>query len=66
VASKSRKTSRRSSRDEKSRDTSPTVFTAAGLLAFSEEDAIVKINPIHVLVLTLGMIAAVIVSNAIF
>ncbi len=49
--------------DEKPRDTSPTVFTAAGLLAFSEEEAIVKLKPIHVLAITVGFILAVVVAS---
>ena len=51
--------------EEKTKDTSPTVFTAAGLLAFSEEEALVKIKPIHVLLFTIGFIATVIVLNVI-
>ena len=41
------------------------MFTAAGLLAFSEEEAVVKIKPIHVLMFTIGFIAAVIVLNVV-
>ena len=55
--SKRRKAS--SKKEERSKDTSPTVFTAAGLLAFSEEEAVVKLKPIHVLALTIGFIAVV-------
>lgn len=53
------------SSDEKPKDTSPTVFTAAGLLAFSEEDAIVKLKPMHVLGISIGFILAVVLLNLI-
>ena len=51
-----------SGREERRRSESPTVFTAAGLLAFyEEEDALVKIKPIHVVIATVGFMAAVVV-----
>lgn len=50
---------------EKARDTNPTVFTAAGLLAFSEEEAVVKIRPIHVMGITIAFILAVILATLI-
>ncbi|GEM_PF-4958292 len=49
--------------DEKTKDTSPTVFTAAGLLAFSEEDAIIKIKPVHVVTASVVFILAVLVAS---
>ncbi|KSW11751.1 hypothetical protein CF15_02765 [Pyrodictium occultum] len=56
---------KKSSKEEKSRDTSPTVFTAAGLLAFSEEEALVKLKPTHVVIITVGFIAAVVLLSII-
>lgn len=56
---RSKRRQKSSSKEEKAKDTSPTVFTAAGLLAFSEEEAIIKLKPIHVLALTIGLIAVV-------
>jgi preprotein translocase subunit Sec61beta len=49
--------------DEKPKDTSPTVFTAAGLLAFSEEEALIKIKPVHVISLTVAFILAVVLAT---
>ncbi len=56
---RSKRRQKSSSKEEKAKDTSPTVFTAAGLLAFSEEEALIKLEPIHVLALTIGLIAVV-------
>ena len=57
-----RRQQRKSERDERRRSESPTVFTAAGLLAFyEEEDALVRIKPIHVVIATVGFMAAVVV-----
>jgi len=56
---RSKRRQKGTSKEEKTKDTSPTVFTAAGLLAFSEEEAIIKLKPIHVLALTIGLIAVV-------
>lgn len=56
---RSKRRQKSSSKEEKAKDTSPTVFTAAGLLAFSEEEAVIKLKPIHVLALTIGLIAVV-------
>jgi len=50
---------------EKARDTNPTVFTAAGLLAFSEEEALIKIRPVHVIGITIAFILAVILATII-
>ena len=52
-------------KEEKSKDTTPTVFTAAGLLAFSEEDALFRIKPMHVMIVTIGFIAAVVLFSLI-
>jgi len=62
-----RQSKKRGSRkdEEKAKDTSPTVFTAAGLLAFSEEEALIKLKPMHVIMITLGFIAVVVLLNLI-
>ncbi len=59
------RTKRKSKSDDegKSKDTSPTVFTAAGLLAFSEEEALVKIKPVHVLMASIAFMLAVILTS---
>ena len=51
--------------EEKEKSPEPTLFTAAGLLAFSEEEAVFKIKPIHVLAFTIGFMLAVIALNII-
>ncbi len=58
---KTRKTKQK--KDEKTRDTSPTVFSAAGLIAFAEEDAVFNIKPIHVIIATTAFIATIIVFH---
>ena len=65
VGSVPRSTKKNSKKEEKSKDTTPTVFTAAGLLAFSEEDAVFRIKPIHVMMITIGFIAAVVLFSLI-
>ncbi len=62
---RSRRRQKSSSKEEKAKDTSPTVFTAAGLLAFSEEEAVIKLKPIHVLAMTIGLIAIVLFFSVI-
>ncbi|ALL00598.1 hypothetical protein Pyrde_0548 [Pyrodictium delaneyi] len=59
------KKSSKKEKEGKGKDTTPTVFTAAGLLAFSEEDALFRIKPLHVMMITIGFIAAVIVFSLI-
>ncbi|ABM79886.1 SEC61-beta family protein [Hyperthermus butylicus] len=60
---RARRRSRSDNEKEKTKDTSPAVFSAAGLLAFSEEDAVVRLKPLHIMLITLGFIASVIVFN---
>ncbi len=60
-----RRTRKKTKDDEKPKDTSPTVFTAAGLLAFSEEEALVKIKPLHVIGATVAFILAVVLASLI-
>jgi preprotein translocase subunit Sec61beta len=62
---KSRRRTKSSGKEEKAKDTSPTVFTAAGLLAFSEEEAVIKLKPIHVLISTIALIAIVLTFSII-
>jgi preprotein translocase subunit Sec61beta len=52
-------------KDEGKREPESTFFTAAGLIAFSEEDAIVKFRPMHIMMLTIAFILAVIIFNII-
>jgi len=51
--------------EEKPKDTTPTVFTAAGLLAFSEEEALIKIKPVHVITASIAFILAVVLASII-
>ena len=62
MPSRRAKRQRRSGRDEEGeRAERPTVITAAGLLAFyEEEESLIKIRPIHVLVTTVSFIAIVV------
>lgn len=52
-------------KEERKREPESTFFTAAGLIAFSEEDAVVKLKPIHIMMLTIAFILAVIAFNII-
>ncbi len=46
---------------ERRRSENPTVMTAAGLLAFyEEEEALFKIKPLHVILVTIGFMAVVV------
>jgi len=56
---------KKSKEDEKPKDNTPTVFTAAGLLAFSEEEALVKIKPVHVIGASIAFILAVVLASLI-
>jgi len=50
-------------KEERRREPESTFFTAAGLIAFSEEDAVVKLKPMHIMMATIAFILAVIVFN---
>jgi preprotein translocase subunit Sec61beta len=61
MSRRKRGSSQREGRDRR-RAERPTVVSAAGLLAFyEEEEALVKIKPVHVLMATIGFIAVVVV-----
>ena len=52
--------------NESRRDTEPTVLTAAGLLAFSEEEeSYIQLSPIQVLIATIALILAVVLGHLI-
>ncbi len=64
MARRAGRSGRKSREDEgKGRGSEPTVFTAAGLLAFSEEDALFRVKPVHVLGFTIAFMLAVILLN---
>ncbi len=55
------KTTGSTNRGDRPKTDRPTVMSAAGLLAFyEEEDALIKIRPIHVVIATVTFIAAVV------
>ncbi len=61
-----RRGSKTRSEKEKKRVDRPTVMTAAGLLAFyEEEEALIKIKPMHVMIIATVLTAAVILLNII-
>ncbi len=52
------------SKERRGRTDRPTVMTAAGLLAFyEEEEAIIKIKPMHVMIIATALTAIVILLN---
>lgn len=55
----------RQDKEERRREPESTFFTAAGLIAFSEEDALIKLKPMQIMILTLAFIIAVIFFNII-
>ncbi|MET1129205.1 MAG: preprotein translocase subunit Sec61beta [Thermoproteota archaeon] len=59
------KLKKRRKEEDKEKDTSPTVFTAAGLLAFSEEEALFNIKPLHAVVVTVAFIFTVLILSLI-
>ena len=65
MARKAKSAGKKSDKEERRREPESTFFTAAGLIAFSEEDALVKLKPIHIMVATLSFIAVVILFNII-
>ncbi|HIQ55346.1 MAG TPA: preprotein translocase subunit Sec61beta [Pyrodictium sp.] len=64
----SRRKKRASSVEENSskRDIEPTLLTAAGLLAFSEEEeSYIQLSPIQVLIATIALILAIVLGHLI-
>lgn len=64
MSKRRRKTS--TEENESRRDTEPTVLTAAGLLAFSEEEeSYLQLSPTQVLMITITLILAIVLGHLI-
>ncbi|HIP65748.1 MAG TPA: preprotein translocase subunit Sec61beta [Pyrodictium sp.] len=65
MSRRKKKTSYVEENDSK-RDTEPTLLTAAGLLAFSEEEeSYIQLSPTQVLIATIALILAIVLGHLI-